>query len=160
MVLALRDLALAVDELRLVVFRLAGESYALEVADVREVIFLPEVTAIPRQPSHVLGVINLRGRVLPVVDLRATLGLPRSERTSTTRVVVASQDDRLVGFLTDEVSQVATVGRDGIEPPAPTVVGAGGSHARGIVRIADSIVVWVDLARLLSAGETAREVAA
>ena len=149
MSLTLDDRSVLPDEIQLVVLRLGVQQYALDINDVREVIFVPEITAIPRQPHHMLGVLNLRGRVLPVVDLRRALGLPPVEPTSTSRVVVA-QDGRLVGLLADEVSQVATVGRAAVEAldatrrgPTSTRAGSSGSTAQ--------IVVWLDLGRLLSA---------
>jgi len=148
--LTLDDRSVLPDEIQLVVLRLGVQQYALDINDVREVIFVPEITAIPRQPQHTLGVLNLRGRVLPVVDLRRALGLPPVEPTSTSRVVVA-QDGRLVGLLADEVSQVATVGRAAVEPLDATVVDQTDEYARGIVRIDGQIVVWLDLGRLLSA---------
>jgi len=148
--LTLDDRSVLPDEIQLVVLRLGVQQYALDINDVREVIFVPEITAIPRQPQHTLGVLNLRGRVLPVVDLRRALGLPPVEPTSTSRVVVA-QDGRLVGLLADEVSQVATVGRAAVEPLDATVVDQTDEYARGIVRIDGQIVVWLDLGRLLAA---------
>jgi len=149
-VLALDDRSLLPEEIQLVVLRLGVQHYALDITDVREVIFVPEITAIPRQPHHTLGVLNLRGRVLPVVDLRRALGLPPAEPTSTSRVVVA-QEGRLVGLLADEVSQVATVGRAAVEPLDATVVDQTDEYARGIARVDGQIVVWLDLARLLAA---------
>jgi purine-binding chemotaxis protein CheW len=149
-VLALDDRSLLPEEIQLVVLRLGAQHYALDITDVREVIFVPEITAIPRQPHHTLGVLNLRGRVVPVVDLRRALGLAPIERTSTSRVVVA-QEGRLVGLLADEVSQVATVGRAAVETLDPTVVDQADEYARGIVRVEGQIVVWLDLARLLAA---------
>src|SRR6185295_9519406 len=109
-----------------------AQHYALDIASVREVIFVPEITAIPRQPHHTLGVLNLRGRVLPVVDLRRALGLPPAAPTPSSRVVVA-QDGRLVGLLADEVSQVATVSRAAVEAVDPTVVDQAEEYARGIL---------------------------
>ena len=151
MVLALDESTLLSEELQLVVLRLGVQSYALAIADVREVIMVPEITAIPRQPRHVLGVLNLRGRVVPVVDLRLALGLPSVAAASSSRVVVAAPEGRLVGLLADEVSQVATVGRAALEPLDPTVVDQSDEYARGIVRIDGEIVVWLDLAHLLAA---------
>jgi purine-binding chemotaxis protein CheW len=148
--LAHDDRSLLPEELQLVVLRLGAQHYALDITSVREVIFVPEITAIPRQPHHTLGVLNLRGRVLPVVDLRRALGLPPVAPSPSSRVVVA-QDGRLVGLLADEVSQVATVAGAAVEPLDPTVVDQGEDCARGIVRIEGQIVVWLDLARLLSA---------
>jgi purine-binding chemotaxis protein CheW len=142
------DRSLLPEELQLVVLRLGAQHYALDITSVREVIFVPEITAIPRQPHHTLGVLNLRGRVLPVVDLRRALGLPPVAPSPSSRVVVA-QDGRLVGLLADEVSQVATVGRAAVEPVDPTVVDQNEECARGIVRIEGQIVVWLDLSRLL-----------
>ncbi len=150
MEVALDDRSLLPEDLQLVVLRLGAQHYALDINDVREVIAVPEITAIPRQPHHTLGVLNLRGRVLPVVDLRRALGLTPAAPTSSSRVVVA-QDGRLVGLLADEVSQVATVGRAAVEPLDPTVVDQTDEYARGILRVDGQIVVWLDLARLLAA---------
>jgi purine-binding chemotaxis protein CheW len=140
----------AVDtQLQLVVFHLGDECYGLEISDVREIIAVPRITPIPRAPAFIEGVINLRGRVVPIVDLRGCLGLPSAERTRATRVIVAAVGDYTLGMVADAVSQVLTVDRTDIEPPNPTVSDARTAYVRGIAKVDGRMVIWADLTRLL-----------
>lgn len=148
-------MAIAADTLQLVVFHLADELYGLEISDVREIITVPAITPIPRAPSFIEGVINLRGRVVPLIDLRACFGMPRAERNRSTRVIVASVGADTVGMVADAVSQVIAVARSEVTPPDPAVVDARTAYIRGIVRVEDKIVIWADLERLLTAQQQA-----
>lgn len=152
-------MAIAQAELQLVVFELAGESYGLEISEVREIIAVPPITVIPRAPAFVEGVINLRGRVVPIVDLRGCFGLPKTERTRSTRVIVASVGEHTLGMVADAVSQVLTVDRADIEAPNPTLVDTRTAYVKGIAKADGRMIVWADLARVVTArqrGEAAQ----
>src|SRR3979490_2000828 len=117
------DLAANGDEQQLVVFQLGAELYGVDIARVHEIIRLQTVTRVPRAPSFVEGVINLRGKVIPVVDLRRRFGLPLADHTRATRPVVVEIGDQVVGIIVDSVSEVLRVSTATIEPPSPVVAG-------------------------------------
>src|SRR6266516_3972712 len=105
------------DEQQLVVFELGAELYGVEIARVHEIIRLQAVTRVPRSPAFVEGVINLRGKVIPVVDLRRRFGLPSADHTRSTRIVVVEIGDQVVGIVVDGVSEVLRVSTSIVEPP-------------------------------------------
>src|SRR5437763_16976232 len=104
------------DEQQLVVFELGAELYGVEIARVHEIIRLQAVTRVPRSPAFVEGVINLRGKVIPVVDLRRRFGLPSAEHTRSSRIVVVEIGDQVVGIVVDGVSEVLRVNSATVEP--------------------------------------------
>src|ERR687888_2756041 len=106
-------------EQQLVVFQLGAELYGVEIARVHEIIRLQAVTRVPRAPAFVEGVINLRGKVIPVVDLRRRFGLPPAEHTRASRIVVVELGDHVVGITVDGVSEVLRVDTATVEPPSP-----------------------------------------
>ena len=102
----------AAAERQLVVFSLAGEAYGVDIEAVREIIRMEEITQVPNAPEFVEGVINLRGMVCPVLDLRKRLGVDVSETTNESRIVVVEIDGEQVGLIVDEVTQVLRIGSE------------------------------------------------
>src|SRR6266700_7681546 len=117
------DLAANGDEQQLVVFQLGAELYGVEIARVHEIIRLQTITRVPHAPAFVEGVINLRGKVIPVVDLRRRFGLASAEHTRASRIVVVEIGDQVVGIVVDGVSEVLRVSTSIVEPPSPVVAG-------------------------------------
>ena len=145
----------AVTEEQLVAFDVGGETYGVDIAHVQEIIRLPQITAIPRAPRFVEGVINLRGRIIPVVDLRARFGLPEGETTKETRIVVGQIGDCTIGMRVDAVTEVLRVRSDAIEPPSSIVLGADSAYLRGVGRLAgegedETLIILLDTNTLLS----------
>lgn len=138
-------------------FSLAGEMYAIELLRIREIIEHVPITRVPAMPSAVLGVINLRGRVVPVVDLAAKLGLgPRPITRWTCFVIVEVMLDgerTALGLLADSVSEVLDLGPDDIEPPPTFGTRAPVHYLRGLGRQEQRFILLLDLDRLLSADE-------
>lgn len=135
----------------LVTFLLGSEEYGLDVRLVQEIIRLTEITPVPRAPDFVKGVINLRGRIIPVVDLRRKLALGEVDASArTTRVVVARLRDRLVGLLVDGASQVLKVPVSLIEPAPEEILEVDADYIRGVAKLANRLVILMDLARVLS----------
>jgi purine-binding chemotaxis protein CheW len=138
-------------------FSLAGEMYAIELLRIREIIEHVPITRVPAMPSAVLGVINLRGRVVPVVDLAAKLGLgPRPITRWTCFVIVEVTLDgerTALGLLADSVSEVLDLGPDDIEPPPAFGTRAPVHYLRGLGRQEQRFILLLDLDRLLSADE-------
>ena len=141
------------EERQLVVFQLGAELYGVDIARVHEIIRLQSITRVPRAPSFVEGVINLRGKVIPVVDLRRRFGLPTSEHTRATRTVVVEIGDQVVGIIVDSVSEVLRVSVSTIEPPSPVVAGIDSEYLHGIAKLPERLVILLDLDRVLAREE-------
>ena len=103
------------DELQLVIFDLAAETYGVDIGSVREIIRMQETTKVPRTPDFVEGVINLRGKVIPVIDLRKRFGFKRAEATKDTRIVVVDIDGNDIGVVVDAVTEVLRLAADAVE---------------------------------------------
>jgi len=141
-------------ELQLVGFRVGEQSYGLPIAAVREIVRLPAITAVPQSPEHVAGVMNLRGRIVPVIDLRKRFRQP-VETSPRNRVLVVSLDGKFIGLLVDSASEVLKVGERDIEP-SPRLFGEDNeSYVRGIAKLAGGLVILLDAGKLLSAGQSA-----
>lgn len=144
------------DILQLVTFHVAREEFAVDILDVREINRMMDITRVPHAPDFVEGVINLRGQVIPVVDLRKRFGLEPGERDKNTRIVVVELGSKVVGFLVDSVSEVLRVPKSLVEPPPALASGVEADYIRGVVKLEDRLLVLLDLHRLLNRGE-ARE---
>lgn len=142
-------------ELRVVVCELADEHYGLDIAKVFEIIRDQPITPVPRTPAFVKGVINLRGRIIPVVDLRGRFGMLETEPTKETRIVVAESSDTRVGLIVDSVSEVLLVPADSIEATPEVAAGADAQYLRGIAKLADRLVLLLELDGLFCVEEHA-----
>ncbi len=134
----------------LATFVLDSEEYAVDVHVVQEIRRVTEITAVPRAPEFIRGVINLRGRILPVVDLKRKLRMGQVEIGKGSRIVVVRLKDRLLGLLVDGAQQVLKVPLSRIEPPPEEVVAGGGDYIRGVAKLDDRLIILVDLARILA----------
>jgi purine-binding chemotaxis protein CheW len=139
-------------ELHLVTFDLGAESYAVPIAMVREIVRLGDLTRVPNAPPHIRGVMNLRGRVLPVVELRTRLGLPALDPTPAARIVVAEVRGRLLGYLVDRVAQVTRIGESSVTIPPDEVVNGSGEAITGIARKGERLLLLLELERVLESG--------
>ncbi len=146
-------------ENQLVVFDLANEHYGVEIGAVESIIKLQPITVVPHAPEFVEGITNLRGTVLPVVDLRKRFGLPTKETTRETRIVVAEMDGTQVGMMVDAVTEVLRVDGEEIEPPSPIVATVDGDWSSrnafipGIAKVDGRLIILLDLKRVLSPEE-------
>lgn len=147
-------------EEQVVVFELAGESYGVEIGHVQEIIRPPAITVVPRAPAYVEGVINLRGRVIPVISLRTRFGLSGTDSSRTARIVVLEIGGHTVGAAVDAVSEVLRIPASAVEPPGATLAGDETTHLRGIAKLEDRLIILLELERILHAVETPVEVAA
>lgn len=134
----------------LATFFLAGEEYGVDVRLVQEIIRVAEITQVPRAPAHIRGVINLRGRIIPVVDLRRKLELGTVEASKQARIVVVKLRDRLVGLLVDGASQVLKVPQSLVEPPPEEVVEVHQNAIRGVAKLQDRLIILLDLMKALA----------
>jgi purine-binding chemotaxis protein CheW len=142
----------------LATFFLEGEEYGVDVRQVQEIRRVGEITAVPRAPEFVRGVINLRGRILPVLDLKRKLGLGEVAPDRAARIVVVRVGDRLLGLLVDGASQVLKVPVSRVEPAPDVVTERGGDYIRGVAKLDDRLIILIDLPRAL--GRELREAGA
>lgn len=144
------------DELiQLVSFMLADEEYGVEVLKVREIIRMPTITKMPNTPHYVEGVINLRGKVIPIISMRKRFGLMESENNNQTRIMVMDVAGSLTGFIVDAVSEVIRIHSSEIQPPPSMVVsgGIGQEFITGVFNHADRLLIIMDVDRMFSDDE-------
>ncbi len=139
----------ATGEIQLVVFDLASEHYGVDISTVREIIRMQTITRVPGAYFFVEGVINLRGKVLPVIDLRKRLGLKVSEDTKESRIVVIDIAVGEVGLLVDAVSEVLRIPKSSIEPASSVITGAN-SDCLCIAKLSDRLIILIDPNRVLA----------
>lgn len=142
-------------ERQLVVFKLANEHYGLDIAMVESIIKMQSITVVPHVPHFVEGVTNLRGTVLPVMDLRKRFGLPGAEVTSETRIVVVELNGLTVGMIVDAVTEVLRVLEEAIEPPASLIATLDSAFITGIAKIGERLVILLDLSKVITVAEEA-----
>ena len=143
-------------ELQIVGFRVGQETFGVPIASVQEILRPLPVTPVPGVPPHVEGVINLRGRIVSVVDLRKRCGAP-AESHRRNRIVVAETEGRRIGLMVDSASEVLRIAENTIEPPASVFGEAEPGFVTGVAKLANRLVILVDLAKLLASGSTPPE---
>jgi purine-binding chemotaxis protein CheW len=141
------------DERQFVVFRLGVELYGVEISRVHEIVRMQTITRVPGSPAFVEGVINLRGSVIPVIDLRLRLNLPAAAHTRASRITVVEIGNLVVGLVVDEVSEVLRINPALVEPPGPVVAGIESEYLQGIARLPERLVVLLDLDHVLAREE-------
>lgn len=139
--------------LQLVTFRLGNEEYSLDILSVQEIIRHMELTRVPKAPQFVDGVINLRGRVIPVLDLRKRFGLSADENTEDTRIIVVDISDKTVGFKVDAVSEVLRLPADTVEPPPSIVTDVDSEYIKGVGKIDGRLIILLDVTKILNSTE-------
>ena len=142
-------------ELQIVVFELGDERYGLDIATVYEIIRHQPITAVPQAPAFVEGVINLRGRIIPVVDLRDRFGMHGSDLTKASRIVVADAGGTRVGLVVDGVSEVLMVPGEAIEPTPEVAANADHAYLRGIAKLGERLIILLSLDGLFGTTEAA-----
>ncbi|NQT71700.1 MAG: chemotaxis protein CheW [Chloroflexi bacterium] len=144
---------------QLVVFSLADESYGVDIGKVSGIERMQEITRIPRTADSIEGVINLRGRVIPIVDLRKVFCLPPSEETKDTRIVVVDINGRLIGCMVDAVTEVFRIPADSVEPPSSVLSGSESNYLLGIAKLEDRMIILLDLDKVLALDGTVEAIA-
>ncbi len=139
-------------------FNLGGETYGLEILKVQEINGITDVTRVPRTPDYVLGVINLRGRVIPVIDLRAKFGMESVENTDRTCIIVVQMDREdgkaTVGIVVDEVSEVLTISEDQITAAPEFGDAVDADFIIGMGKLGHEVVILLDIQKVLTGEET------
>ncbi|NLF49973.1 MAG: purine-binding chemotaxis protein CheW [Leptolinea sp.] len=140
-------------EKQLVIFELAGEQFGIEIAVVESIVKLQEITKVPQMPDYMEGITNLRGTVLPVIDLEKRFGTPVHEHTRDTRIVVVNIGSLKMGMIVSAVSEVLTIDDSLIEPAPALVTTVNSRFITGIARVENRLIILLDLHLVLSQEE-------
>jgi len=142
------------EELKVIVFTLAQEEYGIEVDKVRTIERMLPITRVPKTPAFVKGVINLRGVVIPVIDLRGRFGLTESDYTENSRIIIVAANELEVGFIVDSANDVLDVSSDAIENPPEVVGGIKAKYLSGVAKIGENrLLILLNLSEVLNRGE-------
>lgn len=136
--------------LQLVSFNIGEEEFGVDILKVQEINRMPEVTQVPNAPEYVDGVINLRGKVIPVIDLRRRFGIERREHDKNTRIVVVDLNGTVVGFVVDAVKEVLRIPRSVMEPPPSLTTDVNADYITGVGKLDDRLLILLDLERVLA----------
>ncbi|WP_028587186.1 chemotaxis protein CheW [Desulfocurvus vexinensis] len=139
--------------IQLVTFSIGEEEFGVDILKVQEIIRTMEITRVPKAPDFVEGVINLRGNVIPIIDLRKRFGLETRGHDKHTRIIVIEINNMIVGFVVDSVSEVLRIPANTVEPPPPVVAGLESEYISGVGKLEDRLLILLDLDRLLSGEE-------
>ncbi len=140
-------------DIQIVGFRIGRETFGLPISLVREIVRVPEITSVPNAPDYVEGVINLRGRIIPVVDLRKRFGEKVIEASNKNRIVVAEVENRLIGLMVNSASEVLRLPPSEIEAPHSVFQDGELNFITGVGKLNGRLVILLDLNRVLQRGE-------
>lgn len=146
------------NELHLVTFRIGTELFGVSIDTVQEIVRVPAITKIPQAPDYVEGVINLRGRVITVVDMRKRLNQVAATETGwgrKNRILVIETGGRQVGVIVDEVAEVLKLATDRVEQAAPMVAGLSNQYITGVGKLDDNLLILIDIEKILTANQLA-----
>jgi purine-binding chemotaxis protein CheW len=144
------------DRLQLVTFDIADEEFAIDILPVQEIVRMMTITRMPKSPPSVEGVVNLRGQITPVVDLRKRFGLEANDHGSDSRIVVVEVRGRVIGFIVDRVNEVLELSWDVVDP-TPSIAGSvEREYLRGVAKLEGRLLILLDLERLFEPEETDR----
>lgn len=146
----------AIDILQLVTFNLGKEEFAVDILNIQSINRMMEITIVPNSPTFVEGIINLRGQVIPVIDLRDRLELAKKEYDKHSRIIVVNIDSKIIGFIVDLVNEVLRIQSNITEPPPQIVAGIDSEFITAVAKLDDRLITLLDLKRLLSEDEIAQ----
>lgn len=140
--------------LQLVTFYLGKEEFAVDILNIQGINRMIEITAVPNAPDFVEGVINLRGKVIPLVNLRKRMGMLPMQWDRSTRFIVVEFTNKVIGFIVDSVSEVLRISKDTIEPPPPMMTGVNSDYVTSVAKVQDRLLILLDLQKILTQTET------
>jgi purine-binding chemotaxis protein CheW len=138
------------EEKQMVLFELGAETYGLDIATVHEIIRMQSITKVPKAPVYVEGVINLRGKVIPVIDIGKRFGFEKRDTAKNKRIVVVYSQDRTLGIIVDAVTEVLRIPNDLVEPVSDIVTKGNAEYLQGIAKLPDKMVIFLELEKLLA----------
>ncbi len=134
----------------LVTFRLGSGEYAIDIMQAKEIIKMEKITLIPNAPYFVEGVINLRGNIIPIIDLKKRFNLEESEGDKNTGIIIAKIEDVDMGIMIDSISKVVSIANSDIQPPPSMLQGIGQRYIKGVGKLEDKLLVVLDLDKLFT----------
>ncbi len=147
-------------QLQLVTFGLGSEEFAVDILAVQEINRMMALTRVPQSPPEVEGVINLRGKIIPVVDLRKRFGLAATERNEHSRIIVVEVHNKVLGFIVDRVSEVLRISSTIVEPAPSMVCSVDSDFIAGVGKLEDRLLILLDLPKLFDSGSVGAMTAA
>jgi purine-binding chemotaxis protein CheW len=141
------------DLLQLVSFKIGDEEFGIDIFNVKEINRMVNITKMPNTPDYVEGIINLRGKVIPVIDLRTKLGMPKKDSDKDTRIVVAEIEGRTLGFLVDAVNEVLRIPRNITEAPPEITTSVNSEYITAVGKLDDRLLTLLDLKKVLDREE-------
>lgn len=145
---------------QIVVFGMGKEQYGIGIDAIHEIIKVPEITAVPDAPAFLEGMINLRGKILPVIDLRKRLRQPDAPRDKLTRILITEEGGRTIGLVVDFVSEVLKFTPEALEKTPEMITSVGVDYIAGMVKLEGRLITLLDLPRVLRVEECAPSLAA
>ncbi len=139
--------------LQLVSFNIGSEEFGVDILKVQEINRMVEITKVPQTPHYVEGVINLRGKVIPIVDLRKRFNLETKEYDKDTRIVVVDIGGNVMGMVVDSVSEVLRLPSNTIEPPPEIATGVNSEYIKGVAKLEDRLLIFLDLSKVIDVSE-------
>jgi len=141
------------DLLQLVSFKIGKEEFGVDILRVQEINKVISITKVPNSPYFVEGVINLRGKVIPIIDLRTRLGLEKIEHNKDTRIIVVEFDSVTIGFIVDSVNEVLRISKSITEAPPELVTGINSDYITAVGKLEDRLLILLDLNKVINTNE-------
>ncbi|MCD6121055.1 MAG: purine-binding chemotaxis protein CheW [Spirochaetales bacterium] len=145
------------NEIQLVTFKLGQETYGIDIMDVKEIVKIQEIRAIPGAPPYVSGILNLRGTIIPIINLHRRFNLKKLDTDENEKllrgIIVININDKLIGIIIDRVSRVISVETGTIKPPPQIISGIGAEYIDGVVNNEEGYLIILDIKRLFSKTE-------
>lgn len=141
--------------LQLVSFKIGDEEFGVDILKVQEINRKMDITQVPNAPEFVEGVVNLRGRIIPVISLRTRLGMVKKELDDNSRIIVVELDGKTVGFIVDEVNEVLRIPKNITEPPPEMVSGINSDYITAVGKLENRLLILLDLEKVFSNEEQA-----
>lgn len=151
----MKNAGVAEELLQLVSFKIGSEEYGIDILKVQEINRMPDITRVPQAPHYVDGVINLRGKVIPIINTRRKFCLEEKETDKDTRIVVVDIEGEVIGLVVDSVNEVLRIPHSIVEPPPNVTIDSGANYITGVARLDDRLLILLDLGRLV--GDTVHE---
>jgi purine-binding chemotaxis protein CheW len=143
-------------DLQVVGFRIGAETYGVPIGSVREIVRVPEITAVPNAPETIEGVINLRGKIIPVMDLRKRFGEREIKSDKKNRILVVELENKLLGLMVNSASEVIKIPPSEIVPPGSVFADSDASYVTGVGKLSGRLIILLDIAKLLHRPEIKR----
>lgn len=140
-------------ERQLVVFRLHNEEFGVEITDVREIVKPRHITRLPHVDDYIEGVTNLRGEVIPVINLRKRFGIEAQEDTQDTRIIMLEVNEHMVGFIVDAVTETLRLPENAIEPPPTSIAGLRADYLAGVGKLENRLLILLEVDKILTSEE-------